>query len=67
VKGAGERAPEATNVSVSGGPVSLSNGYQRAIRQMESLAENQAGSDKTWVEGSLREYRAHYARAIRVG
>jgi hypothetical protein len=47
--------------------VSLSNGYQRAIRQMESLAENQAGSDKTWVEGSLREYRAHYARAIRVG
>jgi hypothetical protein len=45
-----EGAPEATNVSVSGGPVSLNDGYQRAIRQVESLAENQTGSEKTWVE-----------------
>jgi hypothetical protein len=66
VKGVDEGAPETMNVSISDGPVSLSNGYQRAIGQTESLAENQTGSDKTWVESSLQEYRAHYARAIRV-
>jgi hypothetical protein len=66
VKRADEGAAETLRKPVSSGPVSLSNGYQRAIAQIESLAENRQGSDKTWVESSLLEYRAHYSRAIRV-
>lgn len=65
MKQADEGAPE-TLKPVSSGPVSLSDGYQRAIGQTESLAENQQSSDKTWVESALQEYRAHYSRAIRV-
>jgi hypothetical protein len=66
VKSEREGEPEIPREAVASGPVSLSVAYQRAIAQMESLAENQPGSDKAWVESSLREYRAHYARAIRV-
>lgn len=61
-----EGAPETSKDVVSNGALSLSDAYQRAIRYAESLPENQPGSDKAWVESSLQEYRAHYARAVRV-
>jgi hypothetical protein len=48
------------------GPARLGYQYRRAIELAESLAQNQPGADKTWVEESLREYRAHYSRASRV-
>lgn len=51
---------------VSKGPARLGDEYRRAVEQAESLAQNQRGADKTWVEHSLREYRDHYSRASRV-
>jgi hypothetical protein len=51
---------------LSSGPVRLGDQYRRAIEEAESLARNQSGADKSWVERSLEEYRAHYSRAIRV-
>lgn len=66
MKRADEGGAETLKRPVSSGPVSLSNAYQLSIGQIESLAQNQQGSDKTWVENSLLEYRAHYSRAIRI-
>ena len=45
------------------GPVRLSARYLRWVRVQESWPENQDGSDKTWVERSLREYRLHIENA----
>jgi hypothetical protein len=47
-------------------PVVLGAEYLRAVKQIESLPENQDGSDKTWVERAQREFREHYAKARRV-
>lgn len=64
-----DRARKATLKSVTepvfGGPVSLGDEYRRAIDETEQLAHNQPGADKTWVEHSLREFKAHYSRASR--
>jgi hypothetical protein len=61
-RGSGEDVTDA----VSDGPARLGDEYRGAIEHAESLAQNQPGADKTWVEHSLREYLAHYSRASRV-
>lgn len=58
-----ESGPDGPKEPLASGPVALGDEYRRAIDRAESLAENRPGADKTWVEHSLREYRAHYARA----
>ena len=40
--------------------------FRTRIAWVESLPENQSGADKSWVERSDREFREHYAKAIRV-
>lgn len=62
-----EAAPDRPKEPVSRGPVALSDEYRRAIEKVELLAQNRPGADKTWVEQSLQEYRAHYSRASRAG
>lgn len=47
-------------------PVVLGAEYVRAVKQVESLPENQDGADKTWVERVVRESREHFARARRI-
>jgi hypothetical protein len=47
-------------------PVVLSEEYLRAVRLTETSPANAEGSDKTWVERALREFRDHYARARRI-
>ena len=47
-------------------PVDLGAEYLRAVKQVESLPENQDGADKTWVERVVRESREHFARARRI-
>ena len=44
----------------------LSDEYLRLIEAVESLPENQNGSDKTWVEAHLREAKEHFDKARRV-
>jgi len=44
------------------GPVSLSDEYLELLRRVEDLPQNQSGTDKTWVESAIREYREHYSR-----
>lgn len=44
----------------------LSPAYLRLIEMVESLPENQTGSDKTWVETLLRESREHFEKARRI-
>ena len=44
----------------------LSEEYLRLIEVVESLPENQNGSDKTWVEEHLREVKEHFEKARRV-
>jgi hypothetical protein len=44
----------------------LPDGYLADIHRVESLAQNQSGSDKTWVERMIREAREHLARAERI-
>lgn len=44
------------------GPVTLSDEYLELLRRVEDLPQNQSGTDKTWVESSLREYVEHYSR-----
>ena len=61
-----EAATDDLTEPASGGPALLGDEYRRAIELAESFAQNQPGADKTWVEQSLREYRAHYSRASRV-
>jgi hypothetical protein len=48
------------------GPVSLSPEYVEAVRQVELRADNQDGSDKTWVGATLRRNRDHFAGAVRL-
>ena len=52
--------------SSAGEPVVLSEKYLADIARVESLVQNQSGSDKTWVEKALRDAEAHLARAKRV-
>jgi hypothetical protein len=52
------RAPRET------GPVTLSPDYVDAIAQVESLPENQSGSDKSWVYRAIQSSRRMYARAV---
>jgi len=47
-------------------PVVLSAEYLRAVAQVEALAENQTGADKTWVERVVRQSREHFASARRI-
>ena len=44
----------------------LSDEYLRLIEAVESLPENQNGSDKTWAEVHLREAKEHFEKARRV-
>jgi hypothetical protein len=44
----------------------LSSEYLRLIELVESLPENQTGSDKTWVEVHLRESKEHFEKARRI-
>jgi hypothetical protein len=60
-----ETAPDRLKEPVSSGPVPLSDEYRRAIERVELLPQNRAGADKSWVEQSIQEYRAHYFRASR--
>lgn len=46
------------------GPVSLSAEYVRAVERVESLAKNQARTDKSWVPRLIAESRRLYARAV---
>lgn len=46
------------------GPVELSQEYLELVRQVEELPQNRAGTDKSWVERSLREYLEHYAQLV---
>jgi hypothetical protein len=47
-------------------PVQLDPLYLAALERVEARPENQSGADKTWVERALREFREHYAKAVRV-
>ena len=47
-------------------PVVLSEDYLRAVRQVEALAANQDGADKTWVERVMVQSREHFAKARRI-
>jgi alkylhydroperoxidase family enzyme len=47
------------------GPVFLSAEYRAAVGAVESLAQNQSGADKTWVERARESFRAHFAAARR--
>ena len=53
------------NMRIETGPVTLSEEYLRMVEEVESAAENQSGSDKTWVETSQREFREYFARVAR--
>ena len=44
----------------------LSEAYRAAIARLESLDQNQSGSDKTWVEEALESSRRHLQSAVRV-
>ena len=46
------------------GPVTLSKEYLDAVAWVESLPENQSGSDKSWVRRHLEESRRHHTRAV---
>lgn len=48
------------------GPVRLSRRYLRAVRQVEALACNRTGADKSWVGRLLASSRQHFRRARRV-
>jgi hypothetical protein len=53
-------------LSPAGEPLALSEKYLASIARVESLVQNQSGSDKTWVEEAVRDAQAHLARAQRV-
>ena len=46
------------------GPVTLTREYLDAVKWVESLPENQSGTDKSWVRRILSDSRRHYARAV---
>lgn len=48
------------------GPVTLSAEYLAAVERVEALPQNRPGADKGWVERSLRAFREHYGRTVRV-
>ena len=43
----------------------LETWYRRAIEKIESLPENQNGSDKSWVFVAIKESELHFSRARR--
>ena len=45
------------------GPVTLSEEYLEAVRRVEAMPQNRSGSDKTWIEEAIRQFREHYQRA----
>jgi hypothetical protein len=47
-------------------PVQLDPLYLALVERVEARPENQSGADKTWVERALREFREHYAKAVRM-
>lgn len=47
-------------------PIELDPLYLGAVERLAARPENQSGADKTWVERALREFREHYAKAVRV-
>lgn len=47
-------------------PVQLDPLYLAAVERLEARPENKSGADKSWVERALREFREHYAKAIRM-
>ena len=46
--------------------VPLSETYLKAVARVESLRRNQSGTDKTWVDETIRDSEAHFAKAVRV-
>jgi hypothetical protein len=48
------------------GPVELDPEYLRAIERVESLPEDQSGTDKSWVGRILEESRNEWRRARRL-
>jgi len=44
------------------GTVQLSSSYLRAVKKVEDRAENQSGSDKTWVGKAIRQHLAFFER-----
>jgi len=48
------------------GPVTLGEGYLRAVERTEALQENAVSADKTWVVETIRRSRRQLASAVRV-
>ena len=55
-----EAAEQAAQVRID-----LTDDYRELIAQVEALAENQAGADKSWVAHLLDWSTEHYTKAIR--
>jgi hypothetical protein len=55
------RALEAIDAAKSAqpteGPIVLSEEYMRLVERVEALPENRPGTDKTWTERVLEEWR----------
>ena len=47
-------------------PIRLSAAYLRAIAKLEALPQNQSGADKSWVERTIRSWRAVCRNAVRL-
>ena len=45
--------------------IELTDDYRELIAQVEAMAENQAGADKSWVARLLDWSTEHYTKAIR--
>jgi len=48
-------------VSPAGQELALSETYLADIARVESLVQNQSGSDKTWVEKAVRDAEGDFA------
>ena len=46
------------------GPVELSPEYLAGVAYIESLPQNQSGSDKTWVLEAISQHREFFARVV---
>jgi hypothetical protein len=46
--------------------IEVDEDYRRAIALVETLPQNQSGSDKTWIWRMDRAFREHYRRAKRI-
>jgi hypothetical protein len=46
--------------------IEVDEDYRRAIALVETLPQNQSGSDKTWIWRMDGAFREHYRRAKRI-